>query len=224
MDYDVKHLKFKVPFTCFINGPTYSGKTHLTIDVLRNHRIVFYNSHKEILNVLWVYGQWNNVYKVPIDKTVNVQYISHMPKSEYFETNSPDIIIIDDFLHEFDKKNNKSIENFFLNQSHNLNISVIFTSQNLFFKNLLNINRNSQYFLLLKNLRGTDQIRRFAIQTFGSDYKRFMEAYYDATKIPYGYLLVDLRSDTPDNLRLRTRILPEESPSKTFSPIIYMPI
>lgn len=101
---------------------------------------------------------------------------------------------------------------------------MLYSLLKIYFLKILNINRNSQYFLLLKNLRGTDQIRRFAIQTFGSDYKRFMEAYYDATKIPYGYLLVDLRSDTPDNLRLRTRILPEESPSKTFSPIIYMPI
>ena len=40
--------------------------------------------------------------------------------------------------------------------------------------------------------------------------KYFREAYADATSHPYGYLLVDLKTTTPDVLRLRTDIFPDE--------------
>ena len=37
-----------------------------------------------------------------------------------------------------------------------------------------------------------------------------VEAFHDATASPYGYLLVNLKQDTPEILRLRTNIFPEE--------------
>ena len=37
-----------------------------------------------------------------------------------------------------------------------------------------------------------------------------MEAFCDATSKPYGYLLIDCHQLTPENLRLRTSILPGE--------------
>jgi hypothetical protein len=37
--------------------------------------------------------------------------------------------------------------------------------------------------------------------------KYFLESFDDATSMPYGYLLVDFKATTPDNMRLRTAIL-----------------
>jgi hypothetical protein len=37
-----------------------------------------------------------------------------------------------------------------------------------------------------------------------------MEIYEDATSKPFGYLLIDLKSDTPDKFRFRTRMTKEE--------------
>ena len=34
----------------------------------------------------------------------------------------------------------------------------------------------------------------------------FTSAYHEATRVPYGYLLVDLTSQTPDELRLRSQL------------------
>ena len=41
-----------------------------------------------------------------------------------------------------------------------------------------------------------------------------MEAFQDATKHPFGYLLIDLKPKTPDFLRIRTSI--------TSVPIVYI--
>ena len=43
------------------------------------------------------------------------------------------------------------------------------------------------------------------------------EAYVDAMKRPYGYILLDLRSDQDDDLCLRTNIFPDERQ------IVYVP-
>jgi hypothetical protein len=37
-----------------------------------------------------------------------------------------------------------------------------------------------------------------------------IEASEDATKEPHGYLLIDLRSDTDDRYRIRTKIFPDD--------------
>ena len=37
------------------------------------------------------------------------------------------------------------------------------------------------------------------------------ETFHDATSDPYGYLLIDLKQDTPEHLRLRTRIFPGQN-------------
>jgi hypothetical protein len=49
------------------------------------------------------------------------------------------------------------------------------------------------------------------------------EAFKDATVKSYGYLMIDLTPDTPEEIRLRTRIFPDESPrfDQNISPIIY---
>jgi hypothetical protein len=40
--------------------------------------------------------------------------------------------------------------------------------------------------------------------------KFLVEAFQDATKKPYGYLLIDLKATTIDRYRIRTNIFPDE--------------
>ena len=49
-----------------------------------------------------------------------------------------------------------------------------------------------------------------AKQIYPGKVKYAQESYNDATSIPHGYLLIDLRQHTPDHLRLRTSIFPSE--------------
>jgi len=70
---------------------------------------------------------------------------------------------------------------------------------------------NAHYLLLCKNRRDMSQINHLGRQLYPRNLKFFQEVYEDATKKPYSYLLVDLHSDTPENMRLRTQILPNQT-------------
>lgn len=43
-------------------------------------------------------------------------------------------------------------------------------------------------------------------------------AYEDATKEPYGYLLIDLRPETDDRYRIRTKIFPDDERQYAYLP------
>ena len=45
---------------------------------------------------------------------------------------------------------------------------------------------------------------------YPSKTKYMVEAYRDATSIPFGYLFADLKPETPEDLRLRSNIFPGE--------------
>ena len=49
-----------------------------------------------------------------------------------------------------------------------------------------------------------------ASQMYGKNSKFLVEAYEDATSEQYGYLVIDMRQDTDDKYRVRTKIFPSE--------------
>ena len=58
--------------------------------------------------------------------------------------------------------------------------------------------------------RPLSQIECLARQINPENPKTIIEAYKDATTDPYSYLVFDFNQNTPDNLRLRSRIFPDE--------------
>ena len=50
-----------------------------------------------------------------------------------------------------------------------------------------------------------------ARQMFCGNSRFMVEAYKDATDQPHGYLLIDTKQETPEDLRLRTNIFPGET-------------
>ena len=95
-------------------------------------------------------------------------------------------------------------------------ISVIFLSQNTFHqsKYYLEMSRNTDYYILFKNVRDTSIIKtiggRMGIAKFLS------QAYKDATSEAFSYLLMDMRSDTDERIRFRTKVFDEY-------PVVYTP-
>ena len=59
-----------------------------------------------------------------------------------------------------------------------------------------------------------------AKQIFPSNTKFIQQAYKDATSRPHGYLLFDLKQQTPDFYRYRSNIFGENQPGYT---IVYTP-
>ena len=69
---------------------------------------------------------------------------------------------------------------------------------------------NSQYIILFQSTRDKSIIQHLGTQMFTKNTKFLGDASEDATKIQYGYLLIDLRLDTPKEMRIRSNILPSE--------------
>ena len=215
---DEKHLQFKHPFTAMVAGPTGSGKTYLVRDILQHHDTVMFGMSK--FSVLWAYGQWQSLYNKKVDG-VTIKYCEGLPDKDVIEEHSPSLVVVDDLMTEL--ANDKKMTNLFTKGSHHMNISVIFIVQNLFYnaKEMRTININTSYFILLKNPRDKSQIEHFGKQMFPGTKGFLREAYADATSKPYGYLIIDCKSDTNDKVRLRTRILPSEHVKGLFRPVVY---
>ena len=99
--------------------------------------------------------------------------------------------------------------------SHHKNVSVICLIQNLYNKGNenRNMNLNSQYLVLFKNLRDRQQVAVLARQMYPRKSEYFLNKFVNSTLKPYGYLLVDLKQETPESDRLKTNIF-EDVPLK----------
>ena len=111
----------------------------------------------------------------------------------------------------------------FTRGSHNWGCSVLLVTQHLFASRELRVARNNcHYLVLMRNPVGALQIRNLATQLFPGPraHRFFMEAYEDATREPFDYLLVDMHPRTRDAFRLKTHIYPGGG----YPCTIYMPV
>ena len=151
--------------------------------------------------VTWYYGEWQSAYEnldIP-----NLRLEEGLPTS--FDASKRNIVVLDDLMAETDER----VTNLFTKKSHHCNTSVIYLVQNLFPKNkeCRTISLNSQYI-----------VTTLAKQMYPGRVKFVQEAFADATSTPYGYILVDLKQDTPEDLRLRTSILPDDAVQYVYIP------
>jgi hypothetical protein len=139
-----------------------------------------------------------------------------LPDIDQFDGSEPVLLILDDLMSE----TNDTIAAMFTKGSHHRNVSIVFLVQNLFDKNkhFRTISLNSHYLVLFKNPRDTSQFSYLARQMYASNYRFAVEAFKDATRQPFSYLLVDLRPEQDEDLRLRTNIFPDESPHYVYVP------
>lgn len=134
---------------------------------------------------------------------------------ESLDTVTPKLLILDDMLHLL----SADIAEVFTKHAHDRNMSVIFPVQNVFDSNkhMRTCSLNATHIILFANHRDKGQIRCLARQMYPQKQKYLMDAYNDATSVPYGYLIVDLSSTTEELLRVQTGIFPGE---KSY---VYMP-
>ena len=135
-------------------------------------------------------------------------FVEGLPKVEEWDTTKRRLVILDDLMSEADDR----VTKLFTKGSHHRNISVMFIVQNVFGKNKeqRTISLNSHYLAIFKHPRDASQVTHLAKQMYPWKLRYVQESYKDATSPPRGYLLIDLRQDTPDHLRLRTSIFPSQ--------------
>jgi hypothetical protein len=191
------------PFTCMVVGPTQSGKTQFVLRMIK-HCVNFVTPPPE--RIVWCFGCYQNDFG---KLSENVEFVEGIPNADLLDGVKRTLIIIDDLMSE----TNDRVTHLFTKGSHHKNASVVYISQNLFHKGKENrdISLNTHYLVLFKNPRDSAQISHLGRQIFPERVKYFRESFADATSKSYGYLLVDLKPTTPDELRLRTDIFPNEN-------------
>ena len=194
--------RFKHPFTLPLAGPTANGKTFFVQKFLTFLSEIMVPIPEEIF---FYYSEWQESYRRMPGEVI---FKEGLPGIENLPPGRRRLIIIDDLMSESDER----VTRLFTKGSHHRDISVIHIVQNLFnkHKEQRTINLNSQYIVLFKNPRDASQITHLAKQMYPGQTRYMQEAYKSATSKPFGYLLVDLKQDTPEHLRLRTNIFPGE--------------
>lgn len=214
------HLKLKTPFCAMVAGPSGSGKTVFVRNLLKYHLDMMTGVNKQLLDVIWCYGCWQDGYKEEVPN-VNIKYVDGLTSQSEIEEHRPHLIVIDDLMSELG--GDKNLTNLFTKVSHHMNVNIIFITQNIFHhgKEIRTISLNCHYIVALKNVRDRAQILNLGRQLYPSDSGHFREAFEDATSTPFSYLLIDMKPDTPDELRLRSKVLPDERIKGKIAPIIY---
>jgi len=135
--------------------------------------------------------------------------IEGLPQGEKLDGTQRTLLIVDHLMNE----TNRIVTDLFTKGSHHRELSVLYIVYNLFNngKEHLTISLNGQYIVLFKNPRGASQIVHLAKQAYPGKVKAVQEAFKDATSSPFGYLMLDFKQCRPDKLRLRTKVLPDET-------------
>jgi len=194
-------LPFAHPFTCLVAGPTSCGKTRFVFRLVDNADVII---HPPPSRIVYCYGEYQQLFcQYP-----RVQFRRGLPDSDEFDGSEPVLLVIDDLMDQTDD----SVANLFTKGSHHRNVSVVFLAQNLFPKNKFarTISLNAHYIILFKNPRDATQFANLARQMYPKTWQFAVEAFKDATREPYSYLVLDLRPEQDEELRLRARIFPGE--------------
>jgi hypothetical protein len=213
-------VRFKNPSSFILAGASQSGKTTFTLNVLRNIDILFEKpSCKE--NIIYFFNQWQEGFERFKTENIIKEWVEKLPSTEdilektvaYRENGS--VIIIDDFAQQL----NRDTIDIFTKLCHHTNSVIFLLTQNIFSKNPVfrEISLNATYIVMFKNPRDASQIITYARQFAPGRSKYIVDAFTEATRKAYSYLLFDLHQSTPDIIRVRSNVLPHEFPMLTWS-------
>ena len=162
--------------------------------------------------VIYCYGEYQKEFDELLKTLPFVEFIEGFPSNLYEMTEGCEnsLVILDDLMSQC--SNDQRMSDLFTRGSHHRGISVLFLTQNLFPPGKLSrtISLNSHYMIIFRNPRDSLGIATLARQMYPKNSEYLLESFNDATTRPYGYLLLDLHQLTPENMRLRTNILPDE--------------
>ena len=200
--------RFQTPCTISVVGSTSSGKTTFISKILWKNDL-FVN---KISKILYCYSCFQPIFEEMSKLHQNIEFHHDIPSEEKikdFTNEEHNLIVLDDLMSKV--SSSQTMQDLFCQYSHHLNVSVIFISQNLFYNGKCSrtLTLNSHYFILFKNRRDISQIGILGRQLFPGKQKNFLNIYKDATKVPYGYLFVDIHPKSHEELSLRTDILNE---------------
>ena len=159
--------------------------------------------------IIYCYGEYQKKFD---ELPPNVELMEGFPDNlnDMVRGHDHSLVVLDDLMSQC--SNDQRVADLFTRGFHHRGISVLYLTQNLFPPGKLSrtISLNSHYFVIFRNPRDSLGISTLAKQMFPGRTDYLMESFRDATSRPYGYLVIDCHQLTPENVRLRTNILPGE--------------
>lgn len=201
-----RDLELQTPAGIIVCGPTMSGKTHYVFNMIKNQSKIFSHSFSR---TVYCYGEWQTLF----ESVSNVEFIHGLQpvfqNEDFFDAKDSTLLIIDDLA--VAACNDPHTSKLFTQGIHHRNLTIVFILQNLYKqgKSMRDITLNAQYLILFRNVRDVNQIKLLSRQM---GLPHLSDAYNKVTAEHYQPLLVDMRPNTKDYLRIRSHILPNESP------------
>lgn len=189
-------------------GPTACGKTTF---VKRLIQYAPYITNIPPKNIVYCYEEYQPLY----DSMKDVTFIHGLPDDiiERFDGSEPSWLILDDMMNRCGKS--EVVSTLFTRGSHHRNLSIIFITQNLYFRgpHARDISLNSHYIVIFKNPRDRQNVEYMGRQMFGPKAgRRVGLAYEKATHDPYSYIFLDFRAETPPEYRVLSHCFGEAGP------------
>ena len=209
--------RLKTPFNCIISGASKSGKTTFVRNLLSLSDEIFTSKpdriflfYKYMQDIYSEMVELNLIHELVDLKDIDFNIDTVVEKVSKYKNGNGSMIILDDSMTDMDG----GFEQIFTNVSHHHNCSVIFITQNLFYKDrsYRTMSLNAHYFFLMKNERDKQQIKTLASQFCPGNSTYVIQAFNEATKAPFSYLMIDFTQDSPACLKLRSNIFPHQFP------------
>jgi len=149
--------RLKTPFNCIISGASKTGKTTFVYNLLTVKNTIFTKKPDKII-LFYKYAQdiYNQMLELNlIDELINIDdgftLENITEKIEPYKKGNGSMVIIDDAMTDI----SQDFEQVFTNLSHHQNCSVIFLTQNMFYKDkaFRTMSLNAHYFVIMKNAR-----------------------------------------------------------------------
>ena len=205
---DETDLALKWPFRMLMAGCSGSGKSTLTTRlVARADRVmsrcpvrivVFYTHMQE------AYREMARVAPCPVELLDGAEHFT-----DAFATEPGTLVIVDDMQ----ATHAQLVSAWFTRKSHHYDTSIIHLAQNVFDKGPSHrtISLNATYIVLFKNPRDMSQVSHLDRQAYPGGGGVLTAAYRDATATrPHSYVVMDFNQGTPEKLRLRNTLFPED--------------
>ena len=146
----------------------------------------------------------------------NVSFVKGVPEFQNPEY-VPTLIVLDDLMNS---AYSTKLSELFTKGSHDLNISLVLITQNLFNQGSLSrdISLNSKYIVVFKNHRDKYRIVYLSRKVYPENNCSFHKTYLEGCKDPRRYLFLDLIQSINDSLIFRSKIFPGET-CEVFAPV-----
>ena len=189
-------LVIKTPATIMLAGPSSCGKSSLVQKIITRLNEVFDRPPER---VVICYDRDQELYaEIRRHSPVPVEMVKGL--SPNLKPPPRTLLVFDDL-----QQSSELICDWFTKNSHHYDCDLIYVTQNLFLKSPHHrtCSLNTHILGVFKNPRDKSQIFHLARQVAPDNPKFILSAFAQATSKPHGYLLLNMKQDTPDIFRYR---------------------